>query len=604
MTRLALIGAGASNLGIVHTLAQAAHDGHRLEADEIDIFDQFNFLGAGLAYNPEASDPHHLFSYKTFAIAIPKYGDFFKFIQQNQVELLAKADDFFEKRLLEKLRLRPGDEEALRPHYERIKQSFRRRYSDFTNNKNYHSRFMLGIFANQLFENAIAQLRASGVRVNLHPATKVTDIKKDQQSGAVEIFFSDKSKKFDRAVVGIGYPFVQGGVESQKYIGNLWPVEAMRQNLQKIIAQEMARREQEGDKTKVIKIAIHGARLSAIDALKSIFVDGYLENDEKGNPRFVALQEGHKLHVDLVMRKNYMVKKVAEANGRPDENLIRLAPVCLAQAMLAKILEPGFANPDKNRFLNFFLKHLGADPDDVDKNLTAALFELEGNEVKKSIDLGKRFKLNFDKVDYEAVFDECSQILGGKTLVDIFVKFYSLPPEFRRQESAEVESFFNLQSYIYGYSAALPPQAFEELRAFAKSGLFGCVVVGDEADLREEKGKLVFKTAAGAIIEYDAVINARGYDMDFANSDSLYSSLHHADFAPQEVGDRRMSISEIADKKIVVVRENEVNIAFKGGAEVATGFYQERPPAMIAASAGGATQLAFKEAASAHHITP
>jgi len=601
MPNLAIVGVGPSNLGVIYGMAQAAREGRLIEASEIDIFDQFTFFGAGLAYNPDAADPHHLFNYRTRSINIPDHGDFFKFIQDEQGELLAKADEFFEKRLQEKLRLRPSDEEALRAHYEKIKASFRRRYSDFANPENYHSRFMFGIFANQLFEKAIAQLRASGVVINLHPATKVTDIKKDPQSGAAEIFVGDESKKFDRALIGIGYPFVQGDVESQKYIDKIWPVEEMRENLQKIIAQEMSRRAQVGDENKVIKIAIHGAALSAFDALKSIFVDGYLEYDEAGNPRFVTLQEGgYELHVDFVMRQNYM-KKFPDTH-KPDRNLLELQTVCLAQVMLVKMLEPTFSHPNKKEFLKFFLKHLGADSADIDKNLTAELFTLEGNEVERLRALSERFKLQFDKVDYEKVFDECVKNFPNVILKNILTKFYALPTQCRSKESAEVEDLFNLQSYICGYAEALPPQTVEELRAFAKAGLFSCTLIGDEASLREKEGKLVFTTADGKKIKYDAVINARGYETDLPNSDSLYSSLHRADFTPKESGNPRMRVSEAKCKKIVVVREGDVNMAFKTGIQIAAGFYRERPAA--APEGRSATKLAGAAvSASAYYTT-
>lgn len=322
MTKVALVGAGQVSLGLLHELAEKIKRRTKVDITEIDIFSIHQLMGAGLPYNPDSTDPEHLFNVATNLITAPHREDFFQYISSHKREIEENCVRIFAARFREKFHKRFGDEdensepnlkekEALREHYKSLWNSFKTRYLNLDKAASYHPRILYGMYANHLFEESIRVISDAGIVVKCHPSTEVKSLVRDKVSGELEIGFcgdaKEGSKKFDHAIIATGRAFVKGEISADPYISEIWPINNLKKKLEAIVDEEIAKRKKSGSADRIIKIGIEGVGPSAIDVLKTIFRDGIFEQDAKGNIRFIPNdEEGYEIHVDLLSRSGTM----------------------------------------------------------------------------------------------------------------------------------------------------------------------------------------------------------------------------------------------------------------------------------------------------------
>lgn len=318
MTKLAIVGSGAVSLGFLQRLVSDLKAGKGVVFNEIDIFDKAEIMGVGLPYSPDFAGPEHIFNTVTSEIEAPKVGDFFNFIKSNKLKIERRFAEIFEERFQRKYRERFGDsaldsepnlaeKQALRAHYDVLFKSFKKRYLNLNCDATHHPRILYGMYASQLFEDAIATIREHGIKVNLRPRVEVTSLTRDKTSGALTVGHVGGYEEFDYALVATGRSFAVLESEDPTYIPSIWPAEEFKARIDQIIAAEIVKRKAAGNDDRVIHLAINGYGLSALDALKTIFRDGVFVEDAKGNLTFTPSEfDGYQIKIDMFSRSGVM----------------------------------------------------------------------------------------------------------------------------------------------------------------------------------------------------------------------------------------------------------------------------------------------------------
>jgi hypothetical protein len=634
---LALIGVGPVGFGFIFELARKLKAGQACNIASIDIFDKSLVMGAGLPYGDSAA-PEHLFNIVTRIISVPYYDNFHKFIRENQGEISHFCQEIFEKRFRKKFERRfkipyspsameePQHEEKLRlrQHYDRIWDSFQKRYLNLEVAETYHPRILFGIYASKMFHDAVKVIRSHGIVVNIHPQTEVTSLKREKDSQKLRLGFSGGEKRFDLAILATGRSLASDGIHSPRYITQIWPSEDMKENVERIIAAEIAKREVEGDTNKIIKIAIRGSSLSAIDVLKTIYRDGVFVEKADGNLIFIPdPSEKYEIHVDLVSRSNIMQgvkgksKAMAEGGLKPDfaitqKNIEDLAKVqggkvALWQVLLmfARSLEDAYRDnlemekaEQVKEIVKFIIQKVSRSEGSRLKDIDDDLLKIRGRPLQQLTLMQEMFDLALGEVDYRGIFELFQEKFFGKdpfsqlkdnlelaqqgdvdggflVLRDILLQFDSLEllpylnPEEKAlwlspQFSRRVSSFVN----------AMPLQSAQEMMALREKGLIDYKALGYQAGKPyHENDKIVFMTEGGERLEYDLAINATGYNLDFRKNPSpLYASMIDEGLIDLDEEGRIKKKGLHADSAPGVIFANDgaiINYAFRRGIEIA-----------------------------------
>lgn len=570
---------GVSNLGLLAQLGERVEKGGEITAKKIDVFDELSVFGAGIAYSPQLSDPTHLLNFSDEKIMINPHYNFRDFLRDNCAEMLKKADEFYDERLRQKLEKKsPDQSEDLRQHYERIKQSFRKRYNNFIEGRNFYSRFLFGAFASQvIFLQAVEKLRSKGVEVNLHPSTRVAGIEKSGEKFRIK--FGDEQEVFcDRCVVAIGRKYIQGDVESEKYIDQIWPVDQARSQLERL--------RQLHEEDRVFRVAIHGGGAAALDLVKSVFIDDLFEHNASGQLQYRALDARRKIRVDIIMKENSVVRDLRERYKylpQVSSDFTELykkegAPISLIHSFFIEMFKDDFdVHSPKNNFLKFLIDECS--PNKGESDLYSVFQTLEGDAANKTFLLKKALKLDFDNVDYAKIFDRFTKNftseLGDRDckliMKKILERYYAALPECRKQESQKDEALFNIYSFFCEKSLQL--QTAQELKLLANQGLLGAVVAGAESSFKEVEGKLIL-SGEHVSHEYDAALNARGFVFSKKMTDGLYHCLLSDEVVGDAVSTLEVRPDEARGQKLIFsCNIGDINSCFDEGAEIALGFY-------------------------------
>jgi uncharacterized NAD(P)/FAD-binding protein YdhS len=311
---LAIIGGGQVAAGIVNRLAKQAGN---LPIDSIAVFDKYKGIGAGMPYDPQATDPEHLINITSFAVS----PEFVLWINQNQSDLRKFVGKIIDSRMEEKISKINEDQslteakkeektQGAKESYKAIKQSLAKRYLDLNVGCTYHPRVLFGLYSMARFNQSVEALRQAGIRVDLYPGTEVTDLEKIGES--TRLGFVDpqtnlpKSISSDSVVIATGRWRAGSSLKSEKSISDVWPIDDFREKLSEIINTETAKREQIGDSNREIKIAVQGASLTAFDAVKTVFRNGIFINNADGELTFAPHPRDREITVDLVSRSGLM----------------------------------------------------------------------------------------------------------------------------------------------------------------------------------------------------------------------------------------------------------------------------------------------------------
>jgi len=573
MIDLAIIGSGPSALGV---LAGIMESKSKSDIRTIHIFDKLHLMGSGMPFSPQTTDPQHLFNFELGNIGIVKRGDFTKYMLKNRENIVKFYQQFFQQRLEDKLARKPRSPEAeaeLRARYERIFESFRQRYLNFSTPKDFVSRISFGIYANQLFEESVAQLRKQGIEVVLHPATEVKNVTPKDETMMVE--FGDKTLEVDKVVLATGLQFAKGDISAPNYIPAVWPVSQFCEQLEDIIEAEIARRRKTGSKDKIIKLAIQGRGLTAIDVLKSIFGEAVFKYDNDGKLIFEPADlDGFEIHVEMLGRHDLVDQSPNRQPITTLADLARTRKVHVVDVMLLNsfTIMKGYSDEGHKKFLQFLIAHLSPVPlsaEEIEAKLASPSFA----ELVSSLDVGR--------ANYQEILREFTKNPGFSKetsfMASVLSHYYCVEEEMRFKESEEVDQLLQIYTYI-SQNSNLPAQSVEEMVALAEAGVLRVRSVGAKPKpARLEEGKIIIETTKGEILQYDGAINARGLEMDFKNpSTSLMAHL----LGEGVINWSKTTASQKAGR-IFNLYHNDVNIAFDSGKKLVESFF---PTATIAPS--------------------
>ncbi len=574
----------------------------RLSVNEISslhIFDTSEIFGAGLPYDPTTTDIEHLFNITTGA---PVLANFFAWIKENKDVIRSNIKQIWQARLEKKFFHRfgeqydenkydqyQGEQKALCDHYNTIWQSFETRYLDLDKGEKFHPRILCGMHNAIIFEENLKYLEGLGIKVIRHPKTEVTSLEKLTDGKLKLGFDGSEDLVVSDCILATGTWPNKPRSQSNRYLSEIWPVQNLRKNIDKIIAEEIAQRAAEGNPNREIRIAIEGSSLSAIDVLKTIYQDGKFTTDESGNISFVASeQDGFTIKVDMVSRSGLMqkvkpkqnfieqfrdpqtkrlrvpdgifvgqemIKDIAEAKDQ--DGKIRLWQVMI---MIARAVELGyktFDNADGNKKADAardaLIKVIDciAKDENATKNSPEAIKDfldhLDGDAKTQMQAIKKFFGLELDGANYEAIFKEISQAVFVGTPIDRLksdlhdaefgdVGGYLVWLNVYRQiddltllpfltEEEEIFRFQILDRLNASIINGMPIQSAKELVAVYESGAFDSIALGSDVK------KLFIDQSGTGISEADRVVELK-------------------DKAPEQLQDRKIIFQSLGELRV------------------------------------------------------
>jgi hypothetical protein len=455
--------------------------------------------------------------------------------------------------------------------------------------------------------------------VNIHPQTEVNSLEKDQALGQMVLGFKGETKSFDRVILATGRALARAPLEHPRYISRIWPIKAMKEDIEKIIADEITKRKESGDKNKIIKIAICGASLSAIDVLKTIFQDrGVFEEKENGVLKFTpTLEDGYEIHVDMVSRGNVMqsvkgkskamveggLKEDLSINQKTLETLVkRQGKVHLWEVLLmfARSVECAYiANKQNDKaekakeIVKLIIENVfkAVAPDKID----GILASIGGGQFDQLLEIKKRFCLR-DEVNYKGIFEEFRKVFFSKdplsqlednlnlaqkgdvaggflVLRDILLQFDSLElNRYLNEEEKAFKSSPEVSRMIKSFINAMPVESAKEMIALRDAGLLNCNVVGYKSVKPEIINDQVVFRSSDKEFSYDLAINATGYNLDLKGDlPPLYQSMFSNKVIDlDDKGDIKCEVPEVVIPKV----PPGLSFAYRCGIGVVTNLYK------------------------------
>ncbi len=318
-----VIGTGPAGFGFISELSNQVKNHNLTNQDlkEIHIFETSSLMGAGLPYDPFYAEPEHLLNVSSSSFSMPNQGaEFVEWIKENKEKITADFKQIFEERCQKKIQKRQLEgeaKEALEAHYKNIWNSFEARYLNLEIGETYHPRILFGMYQISTFEQELDILRSAEIQITKHTNCECTNLTKDKNSYKIRIENEDPQiKELDAIVIATGRWSNKTNSKSNRYIEDIWPASQMKDKIDSIAQEEIAKRQAAGNNNKEIRIAIEGSRLSAIDVLKTIARDGAFITDEQGNVAGYRPQENpeYVIKVDMISRSGIL----PHVKSRPD----------------------------------------------------------------------------------------------------------------------------------------------------------------------------------------------------------------------------------------------------------------------------------------------
>lgn len=575
---IALIGAGPLGLGFVLQMAESLKNGAIVDVKSIDIFDSYGKygLGAGLPYDPQTTDFEHLFNVVSESVNIDEKTNFKQWLEANGSEIKTKFEKIHQQRFEEKFVERFGikfdensslneEQQGLKDGYEKIWRSIEDRYLNFDGGTKYHPRILFGVRNILLFEKAVEEIKAGGVAVHLHPQTEITSLDKVENDPDFRVQLEARtseeteiSAKFSDVILATGRWRIQDKSRA-KHVPEVWPIEEFKKNLLEIIQAEIKARKESGDSDKVIKVAIQGQSLTAIDAVKTM-LDGCGEEFKD-----------YEIKIDMLSRSGVMqqVKGVdgwqkqekfggkfpqgTEINQSVIEELagengdkFRLWQLML---MTARALENGYRiegqESQANRareFVKLIINNVSRN-NDVEVS-DASFADIDGYTIEQLKKFQKRFGLQLDGAKYEPIMlafkDEflsepaIEQLRSSFAIAELGdipsghlmwksiygqIDSLGLAPYLTPDESSY--RFQILDRVMSAFHNGMPPESAQYLLEKHNMKVLDCWAIGEQSHSGYGKdGKVLITSESGETKFYDAVVSSRGYDMDIANNPS------------------------------------------------------------------------------------
>lgn len=575
---LALIGIGQAANGVFKELIRhiptLINKGVR-----ITIFEKSKIIGAGIPYNPTIAGPTHLLNVPVRSSSLPNNGiDFFQWITtpKNTKIIRDKFYEIHQERLKEKLQKRPEAEDEVRENYQKIWRSIEKFYLDFEDSSKFHPRIVYGIYSAILLEQNLKRLRDSGIEVIEYTDTEVTSLDRDSVIGFKRN--NDPKEnflKFDHIMIATdGWPKVKK-TESEKHLSKIWPSAKMKNDLDQMIEEEIAKRKAAKNPDRKIEIGIKGSNLSAIDVLREIYSDyGYFEEIGSGREKKVVFtpfkNQEAEIHVTMFSRGGNLPIVQGDLNipmfltnylTLPEREIDHLAASQSGQIyiwqVLIKIAEQintyykMLENKEKAKktadFIDFIKNHLGMDFQSYEElsrkirdnpHLDKRTEALQISDLLASLNPDYEAILQYFKsmTTYENPIEEMRVGLENEkntgTRYDngdfvwksiarqLLYLIVNLPSRERNFYLSKIDPI------ITKYSGGIPIQAAEELLALSEAGLFdGVKELGydNSAGIIEPKAgdeKISFRFSDGKIKECDFIIDAGGLSTNVSQSSS------------------------------------------------------------------------------------
>lgn len=563
--RIAIIGSGPNAFGFLIGLLKKIEESpyHKAMAQSlsINIFEKSSIIGAGFPYDETMVDPEHLLNVKTKSPSVPDREDpsmantesFLRWLSENKEKIEEKITQIFEDRLAKKFRQQfgkeydrdskyEGREQALCEHYDKLLESFKKRYLNFEHALAFHPRILYGLYQVVLFDELVQKLEKHGVKITKHPNTEVAGLDKDlnlkyvteDDNKKVRI---EKEEKFDKVIIASGRFYEEQKDAAPNYIQKPWPALILKERVESLIDEQIKKRKASGDEDKIIRIAIEGSRLSAIDVAKTIFQDGIFEETKTGKLVFKPYEreDGYKIQIDMVSRTGVLqavessvadaqrikeFKITAEDVGalKPDENgkihlwqIIKL----VTQKLLTACEKLGVEAPKEVQetlgLITEQEKHQVFDYKEL-IGFLGKVSSTSGNpidQLRQNLSDAKAEKLNFYQI-FQEIFKP----------VDSLISYDKLP----LHERIFYREF--MQSRALTQLVRMPPQSAQELIALSEAGVLNFIRMGKDIQRSTaDNGKVLFSSQEQQR-SYDIAISSRGNPTDMRKNPSpLFHSM-------------------------------------------------------------------------------
>jgi hypothetical protein len=481
------------------------------------------------------------------------------------------------------------EKKSLKDHYDKIWTRFQKGYLNLENAKTYHPRILFGMYAMHLFQTSVDKIRKSGIKVNLHPKTKVLfSDKKNPESPLPILSFADQEKPFDHVFIATGVPFDKGEVKSEKYISQAWPIKEAMGKLRQLANDEIKRRKLEGRELKggdkIIRIAIQGDGLTSIDVLMSIYADTVFSRTQDGSLicRDEGFEEeGYQVHVTVVAKtrsfdKWHQYNAAKEIigddfrkNKQPD-SILNVGQLFLVHALAFE--KAGNWEDEVRNISKKIIRFLSTRSDLSDKEIEDVMGKAKDRNSFECLQkISDNFKLDYNKsivgLLRQELFGEEQHYRLGMNFLNSFVDSFS-NQEFLTKDlakNAESLKFINDLSYVVSLcSGKVSNVRIDQFMDLFEAGLIHQITIGERPqEAREVEGKIIFVKESGEFygVAYDVVINARGQHMDKTKSE-LFQSMKKAGFIDFDERGNHRPLS-----KMVSFSDNypEISSAYKSG---------------------------------------
>lgn len=591
---IAIIGGGLFANGFLDRLHKLLQNGGASKIKSITIFDNYGKygMGAGMPYDRQTTDIEHRAHVSSKYLSVGFKG-FDKWLVENQNEIRAEFAKIIDERLQEKFIKRFGvsydrnstlseEQKKLVNHYNSIRNSIEKRYLNLEVATACHPRVLIGMFNIIQLRKVVEEIKSHGVEVILRPQTEVDSITKldpdiHNKARAMLSFGGEKSF-FYHVIVATGKWRADSKTSFDgkliPYIKDVWPIDNFQQKLNEILDRENS------DNKSPKKIAIQGNGLSAIDATKTIFNNGYFEETENGDLVFVPNKQEVGIEVTLLSRNGIVPQVSGKENwhqqkkfrgGYPlgteitlnaikaiaekQDGKVRLWQIML---MMARALENAYniegeteMAKEAAEFVQLIINNVAkTTSSDHAVNYDNSDIE-EGPTLSQLYQIQEKFSLQLDGANYREIFNafqekflnrgqteqlyynlqkaETGDVASGYQLwKSIFnqIEFMADINEYLIPEEAAYYSH-TLDRIFNAFIRGMPIYTAKELVALNKAGFLKIEAIGNDAkELCEENGKMVFELGNGEKKIYDAVVSARGYDDDITkNPSKLFKSM-------------------------------------------------------------------------------
>lgn len=544
---IAIIGAGIAGLGALRGMASQFKSTLNSEnvlsqygQVSIHVFEKEKTFGNGYAYSSEYMEPEHLINMPLDAMSL--YPDDFNqwlvrndgrikqeiehiFIKRFQKEFYNLFGEFFNAIHRERYEEWFGDAFLqLDRKYKDAYKAFESRYLCVSDPQFYAPRIIYGMYLQDSFLETLHFLKKIGVSITLHAHTEVLDIRKEDSH--MRLTFKDPHKEsnllFHTTIIATGH-WVKKEHGTRHYF-SAWSAKESMQRIEEILHHVVIREKSKSSHKSpiIVKIAVLGSSLSAIDAIKVIFQGGTFIRNSLGDlsftpPNFFVSDHNGVVHLARIevdfLSRNGLMPKVRGQYG--DYKNIYLTRENIHRYM---------ARHDGKITLSHVMQLLKDDLENAYK--TAGIFiKVNWDSILSPPERGfKKLKIDLEK----AIQGEDEQgVLLWQTVYhqssELFVEIYKhLPAE----DKLHFDLFLRTAHFIH--IAPMSQYVAEELMAMHHSGVLKARSLGSSSNalIKNDDDSVSFIDSDGQTHFYDATIVATGQHKDVTNNPtSLFKNI-------------------------------------------------------------------------------